>query len=306
LLTLHAGSAWASGNALLLAGNDGQWALGWRGGLLGPSRSRAELLWSEARLPSLAVEDAALGPAQRVALVAHTGAALGPQLEAFLRETARLGEAFGVEPPPALGHALADFASLSSKQQTLLLWRALLGLGPLDFGVATLTAVQVLREQGYLRSAGQDAAGVYGNVAELLAQAAESGSAFDRPGVGKIRAIQPDLSAYVTDDWLECLLQALPEQAVVARRSAVRLAFERAQRHWGLRDVLLRERGAIERLLDAAVSSAIRRGLLLRVGWQRRPLRLQRSPARAVTAKTGCSPAGRAASSASRPCNASC
>ncbi|HKO95313.1 MAG TPA: hypothetical protein VJU61_29355, partial [Polyangiaceae bacterium] len=225
LLTLHAGSAWASGNALLLAGSDGQLALGWRGGLLGPARSRADLLWSEARLSSLAVEDTARGPAQRVALVAHTGSALGPQLDAFVREMARLSEVFGVEPPPALGHALADFASLSSRQQTLLSWRALLGLGALDFGVATLTAVQVLREQGYLRSDAQDsAAGVYGSVAELLAQAAESGSAFDRPGVGKIRAIQPELSAYVQDDWLECLLLALPEQAVVGRARALRLA----------------------------------------------------------------------------------
>src|SRR5262249_46322404 len=150
-LTLHTGGGWAAGNALLLETREGELVLAWRGGLLGHGRSKCELLWSQARLATFALEDAALRPAQRVALRGRSGVALAPQLGAFVRETCRLGEVFGVEPPPTLGHAVADFATLSAKQQTLLLWRALIGLGALEFGVATLCAVQALRDQGYVR-----------------------------------------------------------------------------------------------------------------------------------------------------------
>lgn len=270
VLTLHAGAAWPAGNALLLQTKSGEAVLAWRGGLLGPSRSKIDLLWSEARLPTFLLEEAALGPAQRVALVAHTAAPLVAQLTAFIRETCRIGEVFGVEPPPTLGHAVSEFSSLSVKQQTLLLWRALIGLGPLDFGVATMTAAQALRDQGYLRgpsaSSGDATTGVYGAIAELLAKAAEQGPSFDRPGLGKIRAIQPDLSAYVLDDWQECLLQALPENQSVSRRRALRLGFERARSHWGLSELSLRAGGRVERILEATLTSGLRRGLFVRVG----------------------------------------
>ncbi|HEU4580704.1 MAG TPA: hypothetical protein VFS67_20745 [Polyangiaceae bacterium] len=270
LLTLHAGAAWPAGNALMLQTKSGEAVLAWRGGLLGSSRSKLDLLWSEARLPTFLLEDPALGPAQRVALVAHTAAPLVPQLTAFVRETCRLGEVFGVEPPPALGHAVTEFSSLSAKQQTLLLWRALIGLGPLDFGVASLTAAQALRDQGYLRGPSTPASdattGVYGAIAELLARAAEQGASFDRPALGKIRAIQPELSAYVLDDWQECLLQALPENQSVSRRRALRLGFERARSHWGLRELSLRPGSRVERILEATLTSGLRRGLFVRVG----------------------------------------
>jgi hypothetical protein len=272
VLMLHAGAAWAAGNALMLETKGGDAVLAWRGGLLGQSRSKIDLLWSEARLPTFLLEEAALGPAQRVALVAHTVAPLAPQLAAFVRETCRLGEVFGVEPPPTLGHAVAEFSSLSAKQQTLLLWRSLIGLGPLDFGVATLTATQALRDQGYLRgpsapsASGSMGSGLYVAIAELLARAAEHGPGFDRPGLGKIRAIQPDLGAYVPEDWQECLLQALPENQSVARRRALRLGFERARSHWGLSELTLRAGGRVERSLEATLASGLRRGLFVRVG----------------------------------------
>jgi Sigma-70, region 4 len=266
VLTLQAGSAWPAGNAVLLETREGEVVLAWRGGLLGHSRAKCELLWSQARLATFPLEDAALGPAQRVALVARTGAALAPQLGAFARETCRLGELFGVEPPPTLGHAVAEFGSLSPKQQTLLLWRALLGLGALDFGVATLCAAQALRDQGYVRGTGSESGGLYGAVAELLAKAAANNPGFDRPGLGKLRAIQPDVSAYVLDDWQECLLQALPENQSVARRRALRLGFERARSHWGLSGVELRPNGRVERILESTLASGLRRGLFVRVG----------------------------------------
>jgi len=267
LLTLHAGAAWAAGNALMLQTKSGESVLAWRGGLLGQSRSKVELLWSEARLPTFLLEEGGIGPAQRVALVAHTATSIAPQLSAFVRETCRLGEVFGVEPPPTLGHAVAEFSSLSAKQQTLLLWRSLIGLGPLDFGVATLTAARALGDQGYVRGpSSQSGSGLYTAIAELLARAAEHGPGFDRPGMGKIRAIQPDLNAYVLEDWQECLLQALPENQSVARRRALRLGFERARSHWGLSELLLRPGGRVERLLEATLTSGLRRGLFVRVG----------------------------------------
>lgn len=267
VLTLQAGPAWASGNALLLRSRDGEAVLVWRGGLLGHSRSRGQVLWSAARLQPLLLDDATLGPAERVAVIAHSAGPVGAQLTAFAREIARLGGVFGVEAPPSLGNALADFESLSPKQQTLLLQRALIGLGALDFGVATLTAAAVLRDQGYLRCARlKPQTAAYGTIAELLARAVENGAGFDRPEIGKIRAIQPDRAAYLQEDWLECLLLALPDNQPVARSRAARLAFERARRHWGLSGERLRRGQALERTLENTVSHALRRGLLMRVG----------------------------------------
>lgn len=267
VLTFHGGAAWAAGNALLLDEGHGESLLVWRGGLLGSSRSRGDLLWSEARFATFRLEDAALGLSQRVAVVAHSGAPLEPQLAAFARELGRLSDVFGVQPPPALGHVLADFSTLSARQQTLLAARALLGAGALDLATATRVAAEALRDQGYLRgqsiAPGSDA---HEAIAELLANAADAGAGFDRPSPDTLRAIQPERSAYVLDDWLECLLRALPDNAVVDQRSALRLGFERAREFWGLRGERLRPGSSVERALEAAVSTALCRGSLVRVG----------------------------------------
>jgi hypothetical protein len=265
-LSLHAGPAWAAGNALLL--EDGtRVILVWRGGLLGHSRARSELCWSESRSPSFVLESAALGFAQRVAVVAQTGAALGPQLAAFARELGRLGEVFGVEPPPALSHVLADFSTLSSKQQTLLVWRALIGLGPIELAEAARVAALALRDQGYLRGeALAPGSAPLVALSTLIEQAADAGRSFDRPSEGRVRAIQPDLAQYAQEDWLACLLRALSPGSTVAHRSALRRAFERAGELWGLSGERLTPGGAALRALESCVSSALGRGLLVRVG----------------------------------------
>jgi hypothetical protein len=266
VLTLHAGAGWCAGNGVLLEASDNQLLLAWRGGLLGHSRARAELLWSEARLHTFPLEDSALGSAQRVALVAHSGAASTGQVEAFLRELARLGEAFNVEPPPALGHALAEFSTLAPKQQLPLLWRALLGTGPLAAERAVVTALEVLRDQGYLPARGLEQGGpLWSAVAERLNEGVESGLCFDRVS-DRIRAIQPEPAAYTMDDWRQCLLQALPADEVVPRRRALRLAHEHARDLWGLAEPLLARGGALERALEAALASALARGSIRRVG----------------------------------------
>jgi Sigma-70, region 4 len=270
-LSLHAGPAWAAGNALLLDAS-GRVILVWRGGLLGHSRARSELSWSEARSPSFVLESAALGLSQRVAVVAQSDAPLGPQLATFARELTRLGEAFGVEPPPALGHVLADFSTLSSKQQTRLIWRALLGLGALELGAAARVAAEALRDQGYLRGeALASGSAPLVALAALIEQAALAGRSFDRPSEDRVRAIQPELAAYVQEDWLACLLEGLPEGDVVARRTALRRAFERARDVWGLEvrgltGERLAPASAAERALESCVSSALCNGLLVRVG----------------------------------------
>jgi hypothetical protein len=267
VLTLYAGAAWAAGTALLLDDGAGRSLLVWRGDLLGPSRSRAALVWSEARLASFVLEDPARELAQRVAVVAHSNAPLGPQLAAFSAELERLSDVFGVEPPPALGHVLADFATLSAKQQSLLVWRALIGGGACPLDRAATIAAESLRSQGYLRGSALEAGGVaHRSIASLLEDAAKHGRNFDRPAPATVRAIQPDASAYVLDDWLECLLLALPEKRVVAQRTALRLAHEWAREHWGLSGGPLRRNGSVERALESAVASALCRGLLIRVG----------------------------------------
>jgi hypothetical protein len=265
-LSLHAGPAWAAGNALLL--EDGtRVILVWRGGLLGHSRARSELCWSESRSPSFVLESAALGFAQRVAVVAQTGAPLGPQLAAFARELGRLGEVFGVEPPPALAHVLADFSTLSSKQQTLLVWRALIGLGPIEVAEAARVAALALRDQGYLRGeALAPGSAPLVALSTLIEQGADAGRSFDRPSEGRVRAIQPDFAQYAQEDWLACLLRALSAGSTVAHRSALRRAFERAVELWGLSGEQLTPGGAVERALESCVSSALCRGLLVRVG----------------------------------------
>lgn len=261
-LTLHAGPSWALGNALLLKTRDGRGVLVWRGGLLGHTRSKQDLLWSEARLEPVVLEDAALGGRERAALVAVAGAPLGAQLGHFARELARLGAAFRVEPPPALAHAVADFSELSDKQQLLLVWRALLGLGALELGVAARIAAEVLRDQGYLRARGADPA--QAALAALLASADES--RFDRPSAGQVRAVQRDFAAYVLDDWLECVLRAAPEGERTPARSLTRRAAEWARRAWGLEGEPFVRPSRLERALDTALATAVRQGLLVRVG----------------------------------------
>jgi hypothetical protein len=266
-LTLYPGAGWVGGNALLLDDGAGRAVLVWRGSLLGPSRSRAELVWGEARLASFLLEDPAHGFFQRVAVVAASGAPLGPQLGAFFREIERLCDVFGVQPPPWFGHLLSDFATLSPKQQALLAWRALIGSGAQGLGAATAIAADALRAQGYFL--GQNVAPgspAHHALARLLDGAADAGLGFDRPRLDQLRAIQPDPAAYVLDDWLECLVLAMPESGVVAQRSALRLAFEHARRYWGLEARRLSPDGAVERALSSAVASALCRGLLVRVG----------------------------------------
>ena len=266
-LTLHTGLAWGAGNALMLDDNSGGLLLVWRGGLLGPSRSRAQLLWSEARLATFRVRDPAIGLDQRVAVVARSGAPLEPQIAAFTRELGRLSDVFGVEPPPALGHVLSDFSTLSARQQTQLISRTLVGTGPLGFGAAASAAAEALRDQGYLR--GQTitpGSVVHRMISELIGRAADENNGFDRPTRDTIRAIQAEPSAYVIDDWLECLVRALPENTVVDQRLARRLAFERARELWGLSSERLERNGSVERALDMAVSTALWRGLVVRVG----------------------------------------
>lgn len=266
-LTVHAGPSWAAGNALLVDAGGGDALLVWRGGLLGHAVARSELVWSETRAPSFRLEDTALGLSQRVAVVARTSQPLGPQLLGFARELTRLAELFGAEPPPALGHVLADFTELSGKQQTLLAYRALLGLGALELEAAARTAAEALRDQGYLR--GEDLSPGSARLVELaglLGEAADAGRTFDRPSPGRIRAIQPDPASFVQDDWLACLLAVLPENQLVARKTALRLAFERAREVWGLTGERLRRHGSVERALEACLSNALCRGLVLRVG----------------------------------------
>ncbi|HVZ34630.1 MAG TPA: hypothetical protein VG963_19510, partial [Polyangiaceae bacterium] len=153
LLTLHAGECWAAGNALLLESPEQELTLVWRGGLLGASRSKQDLLWAETRLGTYQLRDAALGADERVQLVAKSGAGFATELAQFARESVRLGSLFDAEPPPALAHQLSDFAALAPRQQTRIVWKALLGLGVLALEDAVVAAARALRDQGYLQPA---------------------------------------------------------------------------------------------------------------------------------------------------------
>lgn len=264
-LTLAAGRAWASGNALLLEGSDGRALLVWRGGLLGPSQTKNELLWSEARLAQTALPSELLGSAEHVALVAASGSPLAPQLRAFVAEHSRLADVFGAAPPPVLG--VAPFAELSPKQQLPLLWRALIGAGPLPPERAVERAAHTLRNQGYFSA--EDAwpgSAVCAIIAERLEEGVQRGGTFERTPAGELCAVQADGSTYVADDWLECLLSVLPPERVLPRDTVLQLAFEHARRARGLWSEGALPNGPVLRALSGVLMSALARGLLVRVG----------------------------------------
>jgi hypothetical protein len=265
VLTLQSGAGQVAGNTLLLRSSSGARLLVWRGGLLGTSVSKAALCWSEARLESFQFAASELGGTERVALVARSETPLGPQLGVFAQEVGRLCEAFAVEPSPPIGHVLPDFATLSAKQRTLLVYRSLLGAGALAPDAAAALACTALRDLGYLRG-GAPEASLLDSVHRLILEAADAGRSFDRPAPDRVRAIQPELGAYTAEDWLECLLRALPEQGVVTWLVAVRLAYEHARSCLGLSHERLRPGGAVERAIERALTSALRRGLCARVG----------------------------------------
>ncbi len=264
-LSVCTGEAWAAGNALMLSTEGGEPWLVWRGGLLGHSAWKEETLWSALQLPRITVADRGLQRRVAPILIGPVGA--GPALRAFADELERLAHLFGADAPPTLGHALADFSGLSTQQQALLSWRALLGLGPLSLQEAVPVVARALRDQGSLRFEGPTAEPqVLDRLGELLAAEAERGLRFDRPEAGQIRAIQPDLDAFLEDDWLHCALGAVPSDRAVTRRTAIRRTFEHAERRLGLFGVQLQAGSLLERAIDSSLSCGVRRGLFARVG----------------------------------------
>ncbi|HEU4583695.1 MAG TPA: sigma factor-like helix-turn-helix DNA-binding protein [Polyangiaceae bacterium] len=270
-IVLRAEDSTLASTGLLLRDSEGHLALAWRGGLLGSSEKKNQTLWSQCRLTL--VEVAALGSdgaaerAERVALIAQAGSELAPQLAAFAEEVRRLRELLAPRQRQTAGPGYADFATLDGAEQGALVWQYLIGLGPLPLDEAVGISAQGLREDGYVRYERLRRDGpLYELLSQRLLREASEGARFDRPARGQVRAIQPELESFAREDWLDCLANALPEGEVLDRAAAMRLVFQYARETWGLGAQRLRSGGKSEKALKSALNSAIRRGLLQRVG----------------------------------------
>lgn len=269
-LVLRAADSTNASNALLLSDASGSICLAWRGGLIGSSEKKNQTLWSQCRLPTLEVEDSGAGDddkVHRVALVARTDQPLEPQLAAFAREVRRLQELLAPRGRNVAKAGYSDFLRLGSVEQGACVWGYLIGLGALPLDEAVRVCAQALREDGHVRyqRLRRDGA-LYELLWDVLKREASAGGRFDSPAPGLVRAVQPDLESYERDDWLDCLVNALPEGDILDRAAAMRLIFNYARENWGLAAQRLRSGGKSEKALKSALNSAIRRGLLRRIG----------------------------------------
>src|SRR5690606_5383063 len=107
---------------------------------------------------------------------------------------------------------------------------------------------------------------LYQLLEERIRVASRQGVTFDQPSAGHVRAIQPELDDFERGDWLDCVVHAIPTGKVLDRSTAQRLMFDHARDVWGLSAQRLRAGGKAERALKSTLNSAIRRGLLRRVG----------------------------------------
>jgi hypothetical protein len=267
VLQLEVGAGLTSSSALLLREAEGRVSLAWRGGLLGASRRRNATLWAQSRLHTLELSDPALERHERVGVVAHLDGDVGSQLGAFASEVRRLRELLGTQECRAARPELTEFSSLDEEEQIRLIGAQLLGLGGLPLDEAVSAAAQGLRGDGYVQyqRLRRDGA-LYQLLEERIGRAARRGVVFDRPSPGRVRAIQPELDDFGREDWLDCLVNAIPASKVLDRSTAQRLVFDYAREIWGLSAQRLRSGGKTERALKSTLNSAIRRGLLRRVG----------------------------------------
>lgn len=199
--------------------------------------------------------------------MAHLDEDVGAQLAAFAVEVRRLRELLGTHERQVARPELTEFANLDIDEQTRLIRSQLLGLGALPLDEAVSAAAQALRDDGYVRyqRLRRDGA-LYLLLDDRISRAARTGHLFDRPRPGHVRAIQPELDDFQREDWLDCLVNAVPAGKVLDRSTAQRLLFDYAREVWGLSAQRLRSGGKAERALKSTLNSAVRRGLLRRVG----------------------------------------
>lgn len=102
---------------------------------------------------------------------------------------------------------------------------------------------------------------------QLLAaiDSAVAANHLDRPLPNHVRAIKPDPTSYTSDDWQHILLTTLPTTRT-DRETAIRTAAEYARDNLGLAFSRLRSDGHIVQALRSAITTAIRRGNILRHG----------------------------------------
>src|SRR5690606_36512921 len=149
--------------------------------------------------------------------------------------------------------------------QVGLVWDALIGSGPLELEDAVRTASRSLREQGYvsyqrLRRGGA----VFTAIEGAIGRGIRAGR-FDRPRRLHVRAILPEADQFPREYWRDCLLNALPAEPI-DRESAMRAAADYAVDYYGLQHQRLRRGGRVERGIKSAINSAIRQGIVRRIG----------------------------------------
>lgn len=138
-------------------------------------------------------------------------------------------------------------------------------LGVIEAQQAALRVAEHLRDIGRIQVDRLDSSTPLH--AEILAaiDSAVAANHLDRPLPNHVRAIKPDPTSYTPDDWQHILLTTLPTTRT-DRETAIRTAAEYARDNLGLRFSRLRSDGHIVQALRSAITTAIRRGDVLRHG----------------------------------------
>ncbi len=163
---------------------------------------------------------------------------------------------------PRLG---IQFEEMGAEDKADAVWHALIGRGALGDDDAVRTVAEVLREMGQveyerLRRDGSLWSEIQGAIRFCLAEAS-----LDRPQHRTIRAVKTRAEDFHPSDWRSCLMAGIGDE-IVSREEAMRAAFTVARACYGLAAKRLRVGGKVEKALRSAINSAVRRGLIVRVG----------------------------------------
>jgi hypothetical protein len=146
--------------------------------------------------------------------------------------------------------------------QINILWNIMLGVGTVEKDLAIRGCANALRDGGALEYKRLDAGGrVYGTIENAINSGVKEG-VFDRPSRGFVRAVQQELDS---EGWRHCLLTCLDGNPI-GREEAIGVVADYAREYFGVEFERLRRGGRIEKAVNSAINSCIRRGLVADAG----------------------------------------
>lgn len=157
------------------------------------------------------------------------------------------------------------FEEMELEDKADAVWHALVGRGAMDDDDAVRTVAETLREMGQveyerLRRDGS----LWSEIQEAIRFCIDEAT-MDRPQRRTIRAIIAKADDFDAGDWRNCLIAGIGDETI-SREEAMRAAFVVARMDYGLAAKRLRSGGKVDKALRSAINSAIRRGLIVRVG----------------------------------------